>query len=308
MENLTAAATVHPQLTGYFLTPESVEPLQDLLDQTAGTKRCVLPILDWGCWTTRTRDEAQLRMVQLLKHMDSVLNPHRLLSAAPTAPAVKVLDPRIRNIVQRFLPQLSTNEQYSFSEIEDAATRFAKVVEESGLALFAMTSPCHTDDPQALTCSWSNFPGQVNFAAWLKAGKDIHPRLAGTYFTQRAAAGLGALLQRGETPAAQELLAELVLKIDKTFSPYFISGHSVTIDGSVAALEYMISQNPPPNPNRISADYAKYMTDIVKLKWAPYFQSAYQMICHAVPQADHPFIGTTSRITCGYVTTAPDVL
>lgn len=307
LQNLTPASQLHPDLAGYYVTPESAKSLRALLDRTKSTERCAIGYVNWGCWFGHSHAEAEARMVRLFKQMDSILNPHRLLSSPSTPPATMVIDPRVRDLVKAFLPQASEDNRYGVSEIDAAAERFTKMAEESGLALIAFTSPCHTNDPLALTCTWSTFPAQVDTEVWLKPGAEIHSKLTGTYFTRRAAAGLDVLLKRGESSTAQALLAELVLKIDQAFNPYLVLGQRVVIDGSVSALEHIISQSPPPNPRRITADYAKYTADRFQLNWAPYFQSAYQMICTATPFTTDPILGTRSRITCGYLTTAADV-
>lgn len=304
LQNLVPGQRLHAELASFFITPESAEPLQSLINRAVATERCF-----WGCTTTHSREEARSRMARLMMQMNSVLNPHKLLDGSVRAERRHVLDPRIRDIITRFLPTLPAKEGYSFSEIDQAAETFAQFAQTSGLQLFAITSPCHTNSPQALTCRWSNFPASVDEAVSLKSGKDIHPKLAGTYLTQRAAAGLGALISRGETPVAQATLAELLLQFDMEFNPYLVIDHRIIIDGSVAALESFIAQNPPPTPARISEGYAHYIQDTFKLKWASklFTHSAYQMLCAAEPGGIDAMGGTALKIICGYKTTAADV-
>lgn len=311
IHHLTPAATLHPSLDGYYLTPETVKPIQALLDATTGTEKCVVPWWEATCWTTSTQTEARDRMARFLTQMDTTLNPHRLLLTADTEAqqAVRVLDPRIREVVGRFLPTLPSGEKYGVSDIQRAADQLALMARQSGLELFAQTSPCHTSDPRSLTCTWSNLPGSVDEAVWLKPGDVIHPKLAGTYFTQRAAAGLRTLLQKGETPAAQETLAELVLKIDKTFSPYCMPGYHIVMDGSVAAVDSMIDQNLPAHPGPLTEEYTRVLHTIFDYKGVHDFPGALrsQMLCDVQPFPS-PIADVTFKITCGYVTTAADVL
>lgn len=313
LQNLTSATPLHKELAGYYLTPETVKPIQTLLDATTGTDRCLIPALDWTCWTGSTSTMARDRMAAFIKQMDTTLNPHRLIAPnADKQKTIHILDPRIREVVKGFLPTLPDGEtRYSASEIDTAAAQFAFTALQSGLALFAKTSPCHTNDPQSLTCSWSNFPESVDEAVWLKPGGLIHPKLAGTYFTQRAAAGLRVLLERGGTSAARDSLAELVLKVDQTFSPYLMMPqNTIVVDGSVAAVESMIAQTPPANPNLpLSEEYTQVLNDIFQYKGAHYFSATgvSKMICD-VTQNPSSIADTTFQITCGYVTTAADVL
>lgn len=308
LQNLKSGADLHPTLKGYFLTPESVEPIQDLLDNVTANDACAIPSWDWTCVIDHTETEAKTRMAQFLTQMDGTLNPHRLLTTSPNA--VRVLDPRIRDIVTHFLPNLHYGEGYSYSEIEASASQFGYIAQKSGLELFAKESPCHTNDPSALTCTWSNFPSSVDDTVWLEAGATLHPRLTNTYFTKRAAAGLRILLKKAD-PEAQTQLADLVLTIDKTFNPYCVRGQTVIIDGSVRTLEHLTAQEPSPFPGHFTNAYAWAITNTFNLKWAGYFSvnsgRHYQMLCEAHPLMDIPFIGATTHITCSYMTTAADV-
>lgn len=306
LQNLTPAATLHPGLKNFYLTPEAAEPIQKLLDSTTGTSLCVIPIWDWTCWSQHSHTEARDRMVQFLKQMDTTLNPHRLLTTpnTETQPSVRVLDPRLGEIIRRFLPTLPAGEGYSIGEMDAAATQFADMARQSGLDLFATTSPCRTSDTQSLTCMWSNSPNSADESIWLKPGELIHPKLAGTHFTQRASAGLRALLQRAASPAAQATLAELVLDVDNTFSPYCMTPKNhIVMDGSVDALESMIDQNAPADPNHLTDEYTRNLCDIFREK-ADHFSAAgiSHMTCdvNMTPStiADTPF-----QITCGYITT-----
>lgn len=249
-------------------------------------------------------------MARFFKRIDSSLNPHRLIHPGSIQQPVRVLDPRIREVVNGFL-KAPAGESYSVDEIDAAAAQFADIAQQSGLELFAETSPCHTSDPQSLTCTWSNFPGSVDEAISMMPGELIHPQLAGTYFSQRAAEGLRALLKRGETTTAQESLAELVLKVDREFSPYFMPPAThIVMDGSVAAVEAMIAQTPPAYPKRpLSEGYTQVLHSIFKYKGTDYFSNATvsKMICE-VNKAPSPIADATFQITCSYVTTAADVL
>lgn len=306
MPPLIPGTQLHPQLQGYYLTPETVKPLQELLDRTTATETCYIPFVSSACTTAHTRAQTQARMIHLLTQMDARLNPHRLITSPSTdiPHAINVLDPRLHDLALQFLPKLPSTERFSFSEIDAAAARFATIATESGLALFASTSPCHTADPQSLTCTWNTFPGEVDGEVWLESGDEVHPKLAETYLSQRAAAVLEEVLKRGKTPEAQALLAELVLKIDRTFDPYRETGRYVIMDGSVAALDNLLGDNFQPG-TPITEDNAQYITDKFQSKWAPYFKSARHMICDATELSTNPFIGASFRITCGYSMT-PD--
>lgn len=313
IQNLTSAATLHTNLAGYYLTPETVKPIQALLDSTTGTEKCVIPALDWTCWMDSTSTAARDRMASLIKQLDTTLNPHRLIAPnADKQKTIHILDPRIREVVKGFLPTLPVGEnKYSVSEIDAAAAQLAYTALQSGLELFAATSPCHTSDPQSLTCTWSNLPGSVDETIWLKPGELIHPKLAGTYFTQRAAKSLRALLQKGETVAVRDSLAELVLKVDKTFSPYLMTPENrIMMDGSVFAVESIIAQNQPAYPDRqFSEGYAQVLNDIFRHKGENYFSATgvSKMICDVI-KSPSTIADTAFQITCSYVTTAADVL
>lgn len=310
VQNLTPASTLHKELAGYYLTPETVKPIQTLLESTTGTKNCVIPWWDAICWTKNTSADAQTRMAKFIKRMDTTLNPHRLIAPTSDQAPIHVLDPRIREVVKGFL-KLPEGEKYSVDEIDAASAQFAYIAQQSGLAMFAETSPCHTSDPQSLTCTWSNFPGSVDDAVWLKPGELIHPKLTGTYFTQQAATGLRTLLKRGATPKAQETLAELVLKIDREFSPYLMTPENhIVMDGSVAAVEDIITKTPPAFPDHpLTEEYTHILHSILQYKGSDYFSNTRlsQMICE-VNKTPSTIADVAFSITCSYVTTAADVL